>query len=170
MQPDDFFAEWMVWIGSPTSAWIWYAVHRPSWNVFIRLWSWWESSASVSSTKNFYWEPGSNMQDWCKGWATRNSELYTLYMYVLHVFINFVSFINATANLDGMASIFSLCTILQTPDISTLVDTAWKHPKYLWFCILPLEFGIIIDIHENSKVLCSNRNKSPKEMSGNSRL
>ena len=61
----------------------------------------------------------------------------------------------------------------QTPDIFSLADTAWKRPEYPCFCILPLEFGVNIDIHkhENSEVLCSNRNKSLiKEMSGNSRL
>ena len=30
--------------------------------------------------------------------------------------------------------------IAQTQDIFTLVDAAWKHPKYPCFCILPLEF------------------------------
>ena len=47
-----------------------------------------------------------------------------------------------------------------------LAGRAWKHPKYPWFCILPLEFGVNIDIqkHENSEVLCSNRNKSSKKM------
>ena len=41
----------------------------------------------------------------------------------------------------------------QTPDIFPLADVAWKHPKYPWFCILPLEFGVNRDIHkhENSK-------------------
>ena len=59
----------------------------------------------------------------------------------------------------------------QTPDIFSLADAAWKHPKYPCFWILPLEFGVDINIHkhENSEVLCSNRNKSSKEMSGNSR-
>ena len=59
-----------------------------------------------------------------------------------------------------------------SPDIFSLADAAWKHPKYPCFCTLPLEFGVNIDIHkhENSEVLCSNRNKSPKEMSGNSRF
>ena len=66
----------------------------------------------------------------------------------------------------------TVALISQTPDIFSLVDAAWKHPKYPWFCTLPLEFVVNIDIHkhENSEVLCSNRNKSPKEMSGNSRL
>ena len=43
---------------------------------------------------------------------------------------------------------------------------------YPCFCILPLEFEVNIDIHkhENSEVIYSNRNKFPKEMSGNSRL
>ena len=43
-----------------------------------------------------------------------------------------------------------------TPDILSLMDTAWTHHKYPCFCILPLEFGVNIDIqkHENSKVLC----------------
>ena len=56
------------------------------------------------------------------------------------------------------------------PDIFSLVDAAWKHPKYPWFWILPLEFAVNIDIHkhENSEVLYSNHNKSPKEMFGNS--
>ena len=60
----------------------------------------------------------------------------------------------------------------QTPDIFSLVDAAWKHPKYPCFCISPLEYGVDIDIHkhENREVLCSNRNKSSKEMPGNSRL
>ena len=60
----------------------------------------------------------------------------------------------------------------QTQDIFSLADAARKHSKYPYFCILPLEFGVNINIHkhENSEVLCSNRNKSPKEMSGNSRL
>ena len=56
----------------------------------------------------------------------------------------------------------------------SLVDAAWKHPKYPCFYILPLEFVVNIDInihkHENSEVLCSNQNKSQKEMSGKSRL
>ena len=62
--------------------------------------------------------------------------------------------------------------ISQTPDIVSLVDAAWKHPKYPWFCRLLLEFAVNIDTHkhENSEVLYSNRNKSPKEMSGNFRL
>ena len=40
------------------------------------------------------------------------------------------------------------------------------------FCILPLEFEVNIDIHkhENRGVICSNRNKYPKEMSGSSWL
>ena len=66
----------------------------------------------------------------------------------------------------------------------------WNNPKYpkpqvyfpWWtqhenipnthFCLLLLEFGVNIDIHkhENSQVLCWNRNKSQKEMSGNSRF
>ena len=60
----------------------------------------------------------------------------------------------------------------QTPDIFSLADAAWIHPKYPRFCILPPEFGVNIDIHkhENCEVLFPNRNKSPKEMSGNSRL
>ena len=59
-----------------------------------------------------------------------------------------------------------------TPDIFSLADATWKHPKYPWFCILLLDIGVNIDIHkhENSEVLCSNCNKSPKEMSGNSIL
>ena len=63
-------------------------------------------------------------------------------------------------------------TISQTPDIFSLVDAAWKRPKYPWFWILPLKFVVNIDIHkhENSEVLCSHHNKSQKEMSGNSRL
>ena len=43
-----------------------------------------------------------------------------------------------------------------------------KIPKCPCFCILPLEFGVDIDMH-NSEDLCSNQNKYPKEMSGNSR-
>ena len=35
--------------------------------------------------------------------------------------------------------------ISQTPDIVSLVDAAWKHPKYSRFCILPLEFAVHID-------------------------
>ena len=60
----------------------------------------------------------------------------------------------------------------QTQDIFSLADAAWKHPKYPCFCILPLEFEVNIDIHkhENSEVIYSNRNKFPKEMSGNLRL
>ena len=63
-------------------------------------------------------------------------------------------------------------TMPQTPDIFSLADAAWKHPKFPCFHILALEFGVNIDIHkhENSEVLCSNRKKSPKEMSGNFRL
>ena len=51
-------------------------------------------------------------------------------------------------------------------------DAACKHPKYSCFCILPLELEVNIGIHkhENSEVLYSNRNKSQKEMSWNSRL
>ena len=62
--------------------------------------------------------------------------------------------------------------ITQTQDIFSLADAAWKHPKYPCFCILPLEFEINIDIHKhkNSQLIYSNRNKFPKEMSGNSRL
>ena len=47
-----------------------------------------------------------------------------------------------------------------------------KHLKYPCFCILLLEFGVKNDMHnhENTEVLCSNRYKSPKEMSGNSGL
>ena len=63
-------------------------------------------------------------------------------------------------------------TITQTPDIFSLADAAWKHHRYPCFCTLPLEFEVNIDIHkhENREVICSNRNKSPKEMPGNSRL
>ena len=62
--------------------------------------------------------------------------------------------------------------ITQTQDIFSLADTAWKHPKYSCFCILPLEFEVNIDIykHENSELIYSNCNKFPKEMSGNARL
>ena len=62
--------------------------------------------------------------------------------------------------------------ITQTQDIFSLAGTAWKHPKYPCFCILPLEFDVNIDIHkhENSEVIYSHCNKSPKEMSGNSKL
>ena len=36
-----------------------------------------------------------------------------------------------------------------------MADTAWKHPKYPCFCILPLEFEVNIDIHkhENSEII-----------------
>ena len=55
-----------------------------------------------------------------------------------------------------------------------LADAAWKHLKYLCFYILPLQLGVNNEIykHDNDEVICSNRrrNKSPKEMSGNSRL
>ena len=62
--------------------------------------------------------------------------------------------------------------ITQTQDIFSQADTAWKHPKYTCFCILPLEFEVNIDMHkhENSKVIYSNRNESQKEMSGNPSL
>ena len=62
--------------------------------------------------------------------------------------------------------------ITQTQDIFSLAEAAWKHPKYPCFCMLPLEFEVKIDIHkhENSEVIYSNRNKSPKKMSENSRL
>ena len=62
--------------------------------------------------------------------------------------------------------------ITQTQDIFFLADAAWKHPKHPCFWILPLEFEVNIEIHkhENSEVVYSNRNKSSKEMSGNSRL
>ena len=62
--------------------------------------------------------------------------------------------------------------ITQTQDIISLADAAWKHPKYPCICILPLEFEVNMDIHkhENSDVIYSNRNKFPKELSGNSRL
>ena len=62
--------------------------------------------------------------------------------------------------------------ITQAQDIFSLADAAWKHPKYPCFCILPLGFEVNIDMHkhENSEVIYSNRNKSPKKMSGNSRL
>ena len=45
--------------------------------------------------------------------------------------------------------------ITQTQDIISLVDAAWKHPKYPCICILPLEFEVNIDIHkhENSEVI-----------------
>ena len=54
----------------------------------------------------------------------------------------------------------------------SLVDATWKHPKYTCFQILPLEFGVNINIykHENSEILYSNHNKSQTKMSGNSRL
>ena len=62
--------------------------------------------------------------------------------------------------------------ITQIQDTISLADTAWNHPKYQCFCILPLESQVNIDIHkhENSEVIYSNRNKSPTEMSGNSRM
>ena len=55
------------------------------------------------------------------------------------------------------------------PRLFSLADAAWKHPQFPGFCLLPLEFGVNIDIHkhENSEVIHSNRNKSPKEMSRN---
>ena len=58
------------------------------------------------------------------------------------------------------------------PRYISLADAAWKHPKYPCICILPPEFGVNIYIHkhENSEDLCSTRNKTPYEMSGNSRL
>ena len=73
--------------------------------------------------------------------------------------------------LSNLLDLFNT-TMTQTPDIFSLADAAWKHPKYASFCILPLEFGVDIDIHkhENSELLCSNRNKSSTEMSGNCRL
>ena len=72
---------------------------------------------------------------------------------------------NTRTGVDGM-------TITQTQDIFFLVDAAWKHPKYPCFCILPLGFEVNIDIHkhENSEFIYSNHNKSPTDMSGNSRL
>ena len=62
--------------------------------------------------------------------------------------------------------------LTQTQDIFSLATVAWKHLKYPCFCLLPLEFEVNIDIHkhENNEVIYSNSNKSPKEMSGNSRL
>ena len=62
--------------------------------------------------------------------------------------------------------------ITWTPDIFSLADTAWKHHKYPCFCILPLEFGVNIDMHKHEKgeVLCYNPNKSSKEMPGNPSL
>ena len=59
--------------------------------------------------------------------------------------------------------LFDVCQMTQTPDIFSLVNAAWEHTKYPCFCILPLEFGVNIDIckHENSEVLCSNRNNPP---------
>ena len=70
-------------------------------------------------------------------------------------------------SLTGFA-VFLLMLMPQNPDIFFLADAAWKHPKYPCFCILPLEFGVDIDIHkhENSEGLCSNRNNYPKGMSG----
>ena len=55
-------------------------------------------------------------------------------------------------------------TMPWTPDIFSLADAAWKHPKYPCFCILPLEFEVSIDIHkhENSEVLCPNCNLQRK--------
>ena len=69
---------------------------------------------------------------------------------------------NLAANTGN--TVYEVDVITQTPDIFSLVDAAWKHPKYPCFCILPLEFEVDIDIHkhENSEVICSNRNKSPK--------
>ena len=40
----------------------------------------------------------------------------------------------------------------QTPDIFSLAEAAWKHHKYPYFCILPLEFGVNIDIHNMKTV------------------
>ena len=40
----------------------------------------------------------------------------------------------------------------QTPDIFSVADAAWKHPKYPCFCILSLEFVVNIDI-QNMKTV-----------------
>ena len=40
----------------------------------------------------------------------------------------------------------------QTPDIFSMADAAWKHPKYPCFCILSLEFVVNIDI-QNMKTV-----------------
>ena len=68
--------------------------------------------------------------------------------------------------------LYTSVSITHTQDIFSLADATRKHSKYPCFCILPLEFGVNIDMHkhENSEVIYSNRNKSPKGMSGNSRL
>ena len=59
----------------------------------------------------------------------------------------------------------------QTPDIFSLVDAEWKHPKTPMFLHIAARVrGLDIHKHENSEVLCSNRNKCSKEMSVNSRL
>ena len=46
--------------------------------------------------------------------------------------------------------------ITQTQDIFSLADVTRKHPKYPFFCIMPLEFKVNIDIHkhENSEGIC----------------
>ena len=71
-----------------------------------------------------------------------------------------------------VALIVFVYAFTQTQDIFSLADTAWKHHKNPCFCILPLDFEVNIAIHkhENSEGTYSNRNKSQKEISGNSRL
>ena len=36
----------------------------------------------------------------------------------------------------------------QAPHMISLADAAWNYPKYPCFCILPLEFGVTIDVHK----------------------
>ena len=78
----------------------------------------------------------------------------------------------SSASLDLWGEFTGGRWIAQTQDIFSLTDAAWKHPKSPCFCILPPEFEVNNEIHkhENSEVIYSNRNKSPKAMSGNSRL
>ena len=83
-----------------------------------------------------------------------------------------IQFLDVAARAKATGHFRPVVWIPQTPDIISLSDAVCKYPKYPWFCILSLEFGVNIDIHKhkNSVVLCSNRNKSPKVMFGNSRL
>ena len=64
-----------------------------------------------------------------------------------------------------------MAAITQTSYIFSLADAVWNIPS-THVSVLPLEFGVNIDIHkhENSEVICSNANKSPKEIPGNFRL
>ena len=65
-----------------------------------------------------------------------------------------------TKNLD----IFSLVAIV--------IGGHWKHHKYPCFCIIPLEFGGIVDIYTylHSMVLCWNCNRYSLKMHGHSEL